>query len=188
MDGEQRYWAFLSYSHKDRDWANRLHRALVSYAIPRRLIGRQTLVGPAPRRLRPMFKDREELAASAELRERVYAALAQSSALIVLCSPTAATSPWVEDEIVRFKAMHGEARVFAVIVAGAPGASRLPGREAAECFPPALRFHVDSAGVLTDRHAELIAADLRPNGDGRKLAKLKNRFLPASRPSVGPSS
>ncbi len=173
MDGGRRYWAFLSYSHKDRDWANRLHRALESYAIPSRLIGRQTPVGPAPKRLRPIFKDREDLAASAELRERVYAALAQSSALIVICSPTAARSLWVEDEIVRFKALHGEARVFAAIAAGTPNASRLTGHEGDECFPPALRFHVDSAGALTDRHADLIAADLRPNGDGRKLAKLK---------------
>ncbi len=173
MDDGRRFWAFLSYSHENRDWARWLHRALESYAIPRRLIGRQSSGGPIPRQVRPIFRDREDLAASAELRERVYAALAQSSALIVLCSPTAATSPWVEDEIVRFKALHGEARVFAAIAAGTPNASRLAGHEGDECFPPALRFHVDSAGALTDRHAEPVAADLRPNGDGRKLAKLK---------------
>ncbi|MEO8925717.1 MAG: toll/interleukin-1 receptor domain-containing protein [Caulobacteraceae bacterium] len=172
MDGGQRYWAFLSYSHADRKWANWLHHALETYAIPRRLVGRQTPAGPAPGRLRPLFKDREELAANPDLRERVHAALAGSSALIVICSPAAARSAWVEDEIVRFKALHGETRVFAVIAAGTPGASA-EGRGEDECFPPALRFRVDSAGALTDQRAEVIAADLRPQGDGRRLARLK---------------
>ena len=173
MDGGRRYWAFLSYSHEDRDWASWLHRALETYAIPKDLIGGSSAAGPVPRRLRPIFKDREDLAASPDLRERVYAALAGSSALIVICSPAAARSPWVEEEIVRFKALRGEARVFAVIVAGSPGGSRLDGQEDEECFPAALRFHVDVAGALTDERADLVAADLRPVGDGRKLAKLK---------------
>ena len=173
MDGEQRYWAFLSYSHADRDQANWLHRALETYVLPRRLIGRQTPAGPAPRRLRPMFKDRDDLAADADLRARVHAALARSSSLIVLCSPAAARSAWVEDEIVRFKSLHGEDRVFAVIASGTPNASRQPGRENEECFPPALRFHIDAAGALSGERAELIAADLRPAGDGKRLARLK---------------
>jgi len=173
MDGGRRYWAFLSYSHEDRDWANWLHRALETYAIPKDLVGRSSPAGPTPGRLRPIFKDREELAASADLRERVQAALAASSALIVVCSPAAARSSWVDDEIVRFKTLRGEARVFAVIVAGTPGASRLKGREEEECFPTALRFHVDAAGGLTGERAEIVAADLRPAGDGRNLAKLK---------------
>lgn len=173
MDDGRRYWAFLSYSHEDRDWASWLHRALETYAVPKDLIGRSGPAGPAPKRLRPIFKDREELAASADLRERVHSALAASSALIVICSPAAARSPWVQDEIVRFKTLHGETRVFAVIVAGAPGASRQAGREDEECFPAALLFHVNAAGDLTGQTADLVAADLRPAGDGRNLAKLK---------------
>ncbi|WP_376741934.1 hypothetical protein [Sphingomicrobium flavum] len=49
----------------------------------------------------------------------------------------------------------------------------MPGREAEECFPPALRFKIDDDGNITDIPAEPIAADFRPQGDGRKLAKLK---------------
>ena len=44
---------------------------------------------------------------------------------------------------------------------------------ARECFPPALRFEVDAAGELTDRPAEPIAADLRPEADGKDNARLK---------------
>ncbi len=56
-----RYWAFLSYSHDDQRWATWLQRALETYALPRRLIGKATPAGPAPRRLRPVFRDLEEL-------------------------------------------------------------------------------------------------------------------------------
>ena len=42
-----------------------------------------------------------------------------------------------------------------------------------ECFPPALRFKVGTDGVVTDERDELIAADARPQGDGKNIAKLK---------------
>lgn len=167
------YVAFLSYSHRDGDIAEWLHRDLETYRVPGHMVGNPTPLGPAPARLTPIFKDREELSASGSLSDAITAALGKASALIVICSPDAAASPWVNEEVRAFKQRHGHARVFAVIVAGEPGASRLPGREAEECFPPALRFAVGDDGQLTDTPAEPIAADLRPGGDGRRLAKLK---------------
>jgi len=41
------------------------------------------------------------------------------------------------------------------------------------CFPPALRFRAGTDGVLTDEREEPIAADARPEHDGKDLAKLK---------------
>ena len=35
-----RYWAFLSYSHRDKKWGDWLHKALETYHVPSRLIGR----------------------------------------------------------------------------------------------------------------------------------------------------
>ena len=168
---DKRYWAFLSYSHADRRWAQWFHRALEGYAVPRRLIGRPTAMGPAPPRLRPIFRDREDLEANPHLGERITRALEQSAWLIVVCSPAAARSRWVNDEIVRFKAVHGEDRVLAVIVAGEPHAGA--GREAEECFPPALRRRVAPDATLTDIVVEPTAADVRPGKDGRRLARLK---------------
>ncbi len=173
MSVDERYQAFLSYSHADREIAQWLHRALETYRLPRKLVGQATALGPVPARLQRIFKDREELAASGNLGAAIEAALAASDALIVICSRVAAASRWVNEEIRNYKRLHGEARVFAVIVDGEPFASNIAGRESDECFPPALRFTVDAAGTITDHPAEPIAADLRDEGDGKRLAKLK---------------
>jgi tetratricopeptide (TPR) repeat protein len=167
-DSRPHYWAFLSYSHADARWANRLHRALEHFATPRRLIGAPTPVGPAPRRLHPIFRDREELGASADLGGRLVAALEGSGYLVVVCSPASARSRWVNEEIARFRATHGHERILAVIVDGKPFASLDPDEADQECFPEALRRRVgDDAGP------EPIAADLRPGRDGLRLAVLK---------------
>ena len=166
-DEGPRYWAFLSYSHADIRWARRLHRALEGYDVPRRLVGRPTPAGPAPRRLRPIFRDLDEMGAGSDLSERLKRALTGSANLIVICSPAAAKSPWVDEEIRRFKALRGEENVFAVIVAGEPFASERAGGEADECFPPALRQRADG------ERREPIAADLRPGKDGLHAALLK---------------
>ena len=63
--------------------------------------------------------------------------------------------------------------MLAVIVAGEPFASALPGREEEECFPAALRFRLGADGKVGAEPAEPIAADLRAGGDGRRLARLK---------------
>ena len=46
----QRYWAFLSYSHRDARWGAWLHKALETYPIPQRLVGRRTAAGTIPRK------------------------------------------------------------------------------------------------------------------------------------------
>ena len=170
---EIRYPAFLSYSHRDQAVADWLHHELETYRVPSHMVGRDTSLGPIPSRLTPIFKDREELSAAGSLGEAITAALSRASALIVVCSTASAASPWVNEEVRAFKQLHGHARIFAVIVDGEPGASRIPGRENEECFPPAVRFAVGEDGRLTDVPAEPVAADLRPGGDGKRLAKLK---------------
>ena len=42
-----KYRAFIRYSHADRALADRLHRALESYRIPKRLTGVQGREGPS---------------------------------------------------------------------------------------------------------------------------------------------
>ena len=106
---------FISYSHKDARFGRRLHRRLESYRVPRRLVGRETPRGPVPARLAPIFRDREELPAAHDLSAEVRAALARSETLIVICSPNAAQSKYVNEEIRRFKMLGGGTRVLPVI-------------------------------------------------------------------------
>jgi hypothetical protein len=91
----------------------------------------------------------------------------------VICSPAAARSRWVGEEVLTFKRLNGETRILALIADGEPFASLTPGGEAQECFPLALRFHIGSDGALSHRRAEPNAADIRANKDGRRVAKLK---------------
>jgi hypothetical protein len=162
-----KYRAFLSYSHRDTAWAKWLHRELEAYRIDKDLVGRETAQGSVPKTLRPIFRDREDFSAGHSLNDQTVAALEASQFLIVICSPNAAQSPYVNEEIRRFKAMGGAARVIPVIVDGEPGDSRR------ECFPPAVRFKLGADGELTDEREEPIAADARPQGDGKEVGKQK---------------
>ncbi len=173
MDDTPRYWAFLSYSHKDSETADWLHGALEKYRVPRTLVGRETPRGIVPASFTPVFRDRHELAASGDLGHTIRQALAASRCLIVLCSPEAAQSRWTNEEILAFKKAHPAGCLLAAITAGEPFASEMKGREAEECFPPALRQKFDSRGRPTGKRAEPIAADLRETGDGRQLGLLK---------------
>lgn len=157
-DAGLRYAAFLSYSHKDAAAAGRLHRRLETYRLPGRLIGTETIRGPVPARLWPIFRDREELPAATDLTETVREALAQSGALIVLCSPHAAASLWVAEEIRVFRELHPGRPILAAILESDP-----PG-----CFPEALR----AFGQDGTWH-EPLATDLRRDRDGAHLGLLK---------------
>jgi len=161
---EHTYRAFLSYSSHDAHSARWLHRALENYVVPKHLVGRPTPCGPAPKRFRPIFLDRAEVAAGGELHSSIEEALANSAYLIVMCSPNAVASSWVNEEIRCFRALHGDERILSVIAEGSPY-NKDP------CFPPALGYRVDSH-ELAER-SEPIAADLRPGGDGRRLVRLK---------------
>jgi tetratricopeptide (TPR) repeat protein len=168
-----RYYAFLSYSHKDKELADWLHRELERFRVPGTLAGRLTANGVVPRRLTPVFRDEQDLSAGGDLAEEIKAALAASQFLVVLCSPTAAKSRWTNQEIESFKRTRPEGCVLAAVAAGEPFASDIPGRGGEECFPPALRFKYDRRGHQTTKRAEPLAADFRVDGEGRRLAFLK---------------
>lgn len=168
-----RYYAFLSYSHKDKELADWLHRELEKFRVPSSLAGKLTANGVVPRRLAPVFRDQQDLSAGGDLAEEIKAALAASQFLVVLCSPTAATSRWTNQEIESFKRTRPEGCVLAAVVAGEPFATDLPGRESEECFPPALRYKYDRRGHQTAKRADPLAADFREGGEGQRMAFLK---------------
>jgi tetratricopeptide (TPR) repeat protein len=162
FNASMKYRAFLSYSHADQKWARWLHRALESYRLPGHLTASD---GRAlPKKLSPIFRDRDELPSAASLSDAVDQALGQSEALIVICSPSAAASRWVNEEIRTFRELGRADRIFCFLVAGEPGAG-----DDGACFPEALIAPGTAAGVPL----EPVAADARRGGDGRKVAMLK---------------
>lgn len=146
-----RYAAFISYNHRDRRWAQWLHRSIENYRIPRNVLAEQH-ENQAQAALRPVFLDRAELPSSADLAGSVRDALAQSRALIVVCSRSSAQSRWVNEEVRTFKALGRQQKIFCLIVDGDPATG--------DCFPPTL-------------DSEPLAADVRPGGDDRNDARLK---------------
>ena len=162
MDGgggePARYRAFISYSHRDATVGRRLHRRLERYKVPQRLVGRTTPRGVVPRRLGPIFRDREDLPAADSLTDEVRAALAGSACLIVVCTPAARQSLWVSREVALFRSLHPDRPVLAALIAGTP----------AESFPTSLLQGDGDHGVR-----EPLAADLQPAGDGPRLGFLK---------------
>jgi Tfp pilus assembly protein PilF len=162
-----RYRAFISYSHRDERWASWLHKALERYRVPRRVVGRQTSAGVAPARIAPVFRDREELPTATDLSRVVNAALEQSAAMIVICSPAAAASRWVNEEIRAFRRLGRGDRIYCLIVGGAPEAVG-----AEHCFPAALGEALTADEDLPAL-AEPIGADVRPGKDRPRAALLK---------------
>ena len=155
---EGRFSAFISYSHRDAPFAKRLHRDLEGYRLPHRLAARSR----TGKRLKPIFRDSDELSATYDLTVAVREAIEQAEHLIVVCSPNAAQSPWVGREIELFRALHGDAAILAVLADGEP----------AQAFPPALRHALDGHTV-EPLAADFRRADFRGDGGGRRLAVLR---------------
>ena len=160
--GELQYRAFLSYRSDDRKLAEWLHRKLERYRIPKRLVGKTGPHGPVPRRLAPIFRDRDDARSAGNLNTTIAKFLAKSRYLIVLCTPSAvAPESWVGREIEIFRRERPDAEIFAAIGGGEPPA----------CFPQQLL----TLGPDGCWHAPL-AADLRPanrGGDGRRKGVVK---------------
>lgn len=111
----------------------------------------------------PIFRDRDELASGGDLSESIRKAMDDSDALIVVCSPAARASHWVNEEIRRFRASGRGDRIFCLLVAGNPDP------HSPECAFPAAILQDERGNIIH----EPLAADATPGGDGKRNAMLK---------------
>jgi hypothetical protein len=167
----KRYRGFISYSQRDKPIAQRMHRALETYHLPK---GIDAPVGPN-RTLGRFFRDDDEMGASQSLGAALEGALDDADSLIVICTPASAKSKWVDAEVRRFK-RRGSARVFAVIASGEPNSAD-PSRE---CFPPSLKVKIDTEGNPTGEPDEPRAPDLQREGMQRVRVQLAAGLLDIS--------
>ena len=160
-----KYRAFLARSGADADIADRVYRALEGLRIAPDLGGRVTATGAVSPTLGPIYRDHHATTAETDdkLDPATVAALDEAAALIVLGSPDAARSKFVNEEVWFFRWIHPERPVIPLIVDGTPGD---PDRE---CFPPALGAPPGDGRL----------ADLRQGADGfdRAVAKVTAALL-----------
>ena len=152
------YDAFISYSHRDMDWAKWLQHKLESYRIPRDLCDR----GERGKHLK-VFRDQTDLA-GVELQQSLRTELDTSEYLIVLCSPASAASHWVNDEVTYFISTHDRHHVIPFIVDGEPESED----PALECYPPMLRS--------VDEH-HFLGANVQEIGKNKAFLKLMSILL-----------
>ena len=150
------YAAFISYRHlpQDQEVAKQVQHAIDTFRLPRGI----NAPGRTDGHLGKCFRDEDELSASHSLPDRILDALAKSSSLVVICSPEARDSVWVNREIAAFIEMHGRERIFTVLAYGS----------SAESIPPLLRTETAVPGSAEATAANPLAADLRPTTTKKK--------------------
>lgn len=133
-----RYFAFISFTGKDKAYARKLHRALERYHIPRVSGIDENSAYAKLTHIRPVFIYTEDMTHEASLPESLRRALRESKYLVVVCSPRSARPPatgrhWVNEEISYFRSLGRERNIIPVIMEGNPqhGSPDC-------CYPPAL--------------------------------------------------
>ena len=119
------YDAFLSYSRRDIEFVKRLEKALADH-VPAE--GQQRL---------SVFRDEGKITGN-EYYRSIERALRQSRKLILVASPDAYKSQFVNDEVRDFIRMKGARNVFVILLKGMPNNEVPSGQEALKAFPEVL--------------------------------------------------
>ena len=130
IDGKYEYFAFISYKEEDADWAKWLQRKLEHYKLPTALRKEKP---DLPERISPIYEYKSE-AGGGRLKEVIWKGLTSSKYLIVICSPRATKSDWLNNGIRYFVESGQEENIIPFIVEGKPKSDN-PDEE---CFPSEL--------------------------------------------------
>lgn len=147
---KKEYFAFISYKSEDVEWAIWVQHELEHYHLPASYNGRTDI----RQELRPVFRDIDELSAG-NLPEQIKQALVNSQNLIIICSPQAAKSPWVNQEVETFISLGRTDCIFPFIVEG---------NSPKEFFPQAL--------LNLPKNEERLGGDVSKNGRDAAFIKV----------------
>jgi TIR domain len=183
------YDAFISYSRKNSDVADKIERDLQNFPLTREIrkrLGRRRL---------NIFRDVNDLTGN-RLTSALEQNLEQSRTLVVLCSPAARGSTYVGLEINRFAQLRDASKIVPVLIAGVPNNER-DSDPAEWAFPDALADTLGEGPLAPDlrraweakrRRArlaqgspwiQLVAGivDVRPDDLTERIARAERRRL-----------
>ncbi len=126
-------FAFISYSHADKKAAEELQNILDDFKLSDAL---KKNYPDRPEVLREIFRDDTGLPAGSNLTVEIQKQLDQSNYLIVICSPNAVKSKWVNKEIEYFKTHRDSTHIIPFII---DGVAKAKSADEPECFPKALQ-------------------------------------------------
>jgi|GEM_PF-2358281 len=121
--------AFISYSRQNKNFVARLAAALNAYRPPKALAG-----GARPLQV---FLDQHDLG-TGDYAQEIDNQLARARLLIVVCTPAARASTYVDDEIARFVRLRGAGAVLPLLLEGLANNEATPAQADEQAFPPAL--------------------------------------------------
>ncbi len=152
-----RYSAFISYSHKDKNFARSLLQRLESYNIPPDL---QKLFPALPENLSPIFIDEDNHTDRENLIKSLHEILDVSDYLILICTPNSAKSEYVNDEARYFIKTGRADHIIPLIADGVPNSED----PAEECYPPEV--------LKLSMKQELYGIDLRKLGSRESFLRV----------------
>lgn len=159
-----RYEAFISYRHGELDGeiAKRIHREIETWKIPKKIAEKTN-----KRKFGRVFRDEDELQASADLSAAICEALDESEWLIVICTKRYSESKWCLEEVTHFTSKRGLDHVIVILADGEPE----------EVFPKQLT-EIEKDGQIVQ--IEPLAVDIRGENDTdvyKNLKKERFRFF-----------
>lgn len=162
MEQTYKYFAFISFQSSDAREAVRLQHAIERYRLPAVLCKEDSSI---PRRIKPLYCYLNDMHAGEELMQELKSRMEQSRYLIVVCSPRAAQSTYINSGIDYFVSLGRRDSIIPIIVEGVP----YSGDPATECFPEALRRHFPkNADPLKDH--SILGINIHEQGVSRRKA------------------
>jgi hypothetical protein len=123
------YDAFISYSSEDKAFAERLEKVLENYRPPKDL--------NLPQRHLNIFRYEADMTGT-EYYESIREYLSNSAKVIVVCSPSARKSRYVNEELQYFAESNDPKNIIPIILAGVPNNEAAANQEEEKAFPQAL--------------------------------------------------
>lgn len=178
MEESYKYFAFISYSHRDEKWAKFIQNELEGYKLPN--VIRKEAKRELPKRIHPVFRDATDLGVGL-LEDNLKAELAASKYLIVICSPNSASENddgkcWVDSEVSYFlRELNRRNRIIPIIIAGMPKEAFCKTLRQMECLALDATKH-QKARIVNDVVAKILG--LKPDDLWqRELRRIRRRRI-----------